>query len=580
MQKVLSEVARKLLIEERDLLARLEAALSRFGAAPADREALAAARRQLDELFLLVVVGEYNSGKSAFLNALLGGRFLAEGATPTTDQIHLVAYGPEKTVEQIRPSLRRLTFPVPWLQDINVVDTPGTNSVIREHQEITEAFVPRADLVLFVTSADRPFSESERQFLTGVRSWGKKIVIVINKMDILEDAGAAGEVTDFVRQQATILLGMSPVLFPVSIRQAQQAQAGDPTEAQKLLKASGFQALEKYIVETLDENERLALKLESPLGVAERLVETYAQAAGDQQDLLAGDLAAVDQIQTAMDGYAADSRHDFEFRLSRIDNILHDLHARGDRFFEEMIRPGRFFDLINAARLRSEFERQVIGEIHQQLEAEVASLIDWIVDRDHRQWQGITRQLAQRAGAHGDRIVGEIGGDFVSNRQSLLTSVGRTAREVVRDYDKDKEARRLTETVQNGLAIMGAVELGALGLGALLLHVMTRALDPLGIVAAGGIAILGLYILPARRRKAKADFDRKIGEIRSRMRSAMAEQFERELSNSLQRLREAVGPFTRFVRSESDRLEALREELDGVRSGLRSVRDRIRVQAR
>ena len=577
MQKVLSETARRLLIEERDLLGRLEAALSRFGAAAADREALAAARRQLDELFLLVVVGEYNSGKSAFLNALLGGRFLAEGATPTTDQIHVVAYGPEKTVEQIRPSLRRLTFPVPWLQEINVVDTPGTNSVIREHQEITEAFVPRADLILFVTSADRPFSESEKQFLTGVRAWGKKIVIVINKIDILEDAGAVGEVTDFVRQQATILLGLSPVLFPVSIRQAQQAQAGDPNEAQRLLKASGFPALEKYIVETLDENERLALKLESPLGVAERLVDNYSQAAVRQQDLLAGDLTAVDQIQTALEGYAADSRHDFEFRLSRIDNILHDLHARGDRFFEEMIRPGRFFDLINAARLRAEFERQVIGDIHQQLETEVGSLIDWMVDRDHRQWQGITRQLAQRAGAHGDRIVGEIGGEFVSNRQNLLTSVGRTARDVVRDYDKDKEARRLTETVQNGLAIMGAVELGALGLGALLLHVMTRALDPLGIVAAGGIAILGLYILPARRRKAKADFDRKIEEIRKRMRSAMAEQFEREISNSLQRIREAVSPFTRFVRSESDRLKELREELTGVASGLRSVRDRVRA---
>jgi hypothetical protein len=242
-----------------------------------------------------------------------------------------------------------------------------------------------------------------------------------------------------------------------------------------------------------------------------------------------------------------------------------------------MIRPGRFFDLINAARLRSEFERQVIGDIHQQLEAEVGSLIDWIVDRDHRQWQGITRQLGQRASAHGDRIVGEIGGEFISNRQSLLTSVGRTARDVVRDYDKDKEARRLTETVQNGLAIMGAVELGALGLGALLLHVMTRALDPLGIVAAGGIAILGLYILPARRRKAKADFDRKIGEIRSRMRTAMAEQFERELSNSMQRIREAVSPFTRFVRSESDRLEELRGELAGVGAGLRNLRDRIRV---
>ena len=250
---VLSETAQRLLIEERDLLARLEAALSRFGAARPTGGARRA-RRQLDELFLLVVVGEYNSGKSAFLNALLGGRFLAEGATPTTDQIHIVAYGPEKTVEQIRPSLRRLTFPVPWLQEINVVDTPGTNSVIREHQEITEAFVPRADLVLFVTSADRPFSESERQFLTGVRAWGKKIVIVINKIDILEDAGAVGEVTDFVRQQATNLLGMSPVLFPSPSAGPSRPRRGS-NEARKCCRRPDSSTRE-IIVETLDENER------------------------------------------------------------------------------------------------------------------------------------------------------------------------------------------------------------------------------------------------------------------------------------------------------------------------------------
>ncbi len=79
-----------------------------------------------------------------------------------------------------------MTYPVEWLRDINIVDTPGTNAVIRRHQEITEDFVPRADLVLFVTSADRPFSESERAFIERIREWGKKVVFVVNKIDILE----------------------------------------------------------------------------------------------------------------------------------------------------------------------------------------------------------------------------------------------------------------------------------------------------------------------------------------------------------------------------------------------------------
>jgi hypothetical protein len=62
--------------------------------------------------------------------------------------------------------------PVEFLRDIAIMDTPGTNSVVRQHQEITEDFIPRADLVLFITSIDRPLTESERQFLSYIQQWG------------------------------------------------------------------------------------------------------------------------------------------------------------------------------------------------------------------------------------------------------------------------------------------------------------------------------------------------------------------------------------------------------------------------
>ena len=74
--------------------------------------------------------------------------------------------------------------PVALLRDLQIVDTPGTNAIVREHERLTADFVPRADLVLFVTSADRPFTESERVFMESIRDWGKKIVIVLNKVDI------------------------------------------------------------------------------------------------------------------------------------------------------------------------------------------------------------------------------------------------------------------------------------------------------------------------------------------------------------------------------------------------------------
>jgi hypothetical protein len=116
-----------------------------------------------------VVVGEFNAGKSAVINALLGDRILDEGVTPTTSRIGLLRHGPAVFREAKGASLEIVTAPVEVLRELNIVDTPGTNAVLREHEALTREFVPRADLVLFVTSADRPFTESERAFLETIR---------------------------------------------------------------------------------------------------------------------------------------------------------------------------------------------------------------------------------------------------------------------------------------------------------------------------------------------------------------------------------------------------------------------------
>ena len=139
-----------------------------------------------------MIAGEFNSGKSSFINALLGERVLPEGVTPTTDRINLLRHGPEVTEHAVEAFLLERTHPAELLRELSVVDTPGTNAVIRRHEELTRDFVPRADLVLFVTSADRPFSESEREFLERIRDWGKKIVFIVNKIDILAGGCRAG----------------------------------------------------------------------------------------------------------------------------------------------------------------------------------------------------------------------------------------------------------------------------------------------------------------------------------------------------------------------------------------------------
>eukprot|EP00798_Chlamydomonas_sp_ICE-L_P015479 gene15479-21564_t len=82
------------------------------------------------------------------------------------------------------------------LQEISIVDTPGTNVILDRQQRLTEEYVPRADLVVFVMSADRPFSESEVKFLEYIRQWRKKVVFVVNKADMLSSIDEVEEVKE------------------------------------------------------------------------------------------------------------------------------------------------------------------------------------------------------------------------------------------------------------------------------------------------------------------------------------------------------------------------------------------------
>jgi predicted GTPase len=161
MHRVLEPALANQLSQTRDLLSSVRDALNDFGAAAADQTALASSIRQLDELFLLVVVGEFNAGKSAFINALLGIRCSRKGSRRTTAQIHLLIYGDAIRRETRPDGLQVVAAPAELLRDVHIVDTPGTNAIFREHERITAEFVPRSDFVLFVTSADRPFTESE-----------------------------------------------------------------------------------------------------------------------------------------------------------------------------------------------------------------------------------------------------------------------------------------------------------------------------------------------------------------------------------------------------------------------------------
>jgi small GTP-binding protein len=575
-RSILSDREQELRAREGELLDRLAGALERFGAdvAAADLQRFREAREQLSGLFLLVIAGEFNSGKSSFINALLGERVLPEGVTPTTDRINLLRHGPAVAEQSLEAFLLERTHPAELLREITVVDTPGTNAIIRRHEELTRDFVPRSDLVLFVTSADRPFTESERTFLEQIREWGKKIVFVINKIDILQRPEERAQVLDYVREHGTALLGEEPRIFPVSARLAMEARE---RAADDVWAASGFDAMEEYLLKTLDQEERVRLKLLNPLNVGLKLAVRYKQAAFERLKLLAQDIEALQSIDGQLALFHQEMLRDFEPRLARLELLLSEMEGRGVRFFEETIRLGRIRSLLDSEGVKRAFEREVIGETPQQLDAEVGRIIDWIVERNLQVWQDVSRFVDRRRLAqHQEGMLGEVPTTFSYNRQALLESVGRVSREVVGGYDRESEARAIANEVQGTFATTALAEAGAVGLGTLVATVVTgAAADVTGILLAAALAIGGFYLIPHKRRQATREFRHRIDELRSRLRDGLTRQVHQEIGQSTDRVNQAIAPYRRFVESQQQRINEARGELVATEDALLRLRTEI-----
>ncbi len=571
--QILTDAQESLLKDSRNLLNNLRASLIQFGATSEDHETLAQSIRQLDELFLLVVVGEFNSGKSAFINALLGQKLLKEGVTPTTTQINVLRYGETQERQVESENLHTLTAPVELLAELNIVDTPGTNAIIRQHEAITQQFVPRSDLVLFVTSADRPFTESERAFLERIRDWGKKVLIVLNKTDLFQNQEELDLVIAFINENARALLGISPEIFPISARLALRSKLGEP----ELWQTSRFEALEKYIQSTLDDKGRLTLKFMNPLGVGSYLVEKYLQVTLSRLELLKTDFTMLEDVDSQLALYQEDMRRDFNFRMSDIEKVLFEMEQRGQDYFDETLRLPRVFDLLNKSRIQKEFEQRVVADVPLRIEKKVNEMIDWLVEANLRQWQAVMDHLADRRRQHQERIIGDAaGGSFHYDREKLIDGVGREAQRVVDTYDRQAEARLMAEGAQTAVAALAATEVGAISLGALIaVLATTAAADATGIILASVIALLGLFIIPAKKRQAKADLREKIAHLREQLIQSLRTQFEQEMERGMHNIKDAIAPYSRFVRSEQAKLEEVQTNLAETKTGLESLKVKV-----
>ncbi|MEO8082392.1 MAG: dynamin family protein [Ardenticatenales bacterium] len=529
-------------------------------------------RQAADDLaapLLVVVVGEFNAGKSALINALLEGPYLTEGVTPTTAEVQWLVYSDNAGAAESRIDGDVLLRPLeaPRLAEMAIIDTPGTNAVVREHERLTREFVPRADLVLFVTSADRPFPESERDLLLLLHHWRRRTVIVVNKIDLVETTEQRQEIVQYVEHHAAAVLGAPVDVLAVSARRARAAQAAGSVDAD-------WRLLDDWLREHVADREGLRLKLASPLARAARIALESASDVASRRAVLNADgevLAAIGR-EAATSGRALKS--DFASRLDTIDARIQGVRERGEAFLDEHMRLVHLRALMNREALKSAFDAEVIGDTPVHVATDINAHIDWLIEQEETRWRSVRSRLAEVARSEPlQTLAGEGGPGFASRRQALLASIGQQAATALAAFDTDAESERLESAVREALAHTALLEVGAVGLG-LAITALT-AFDATGIAAGTALGVLGLAVLPYRRRRAAQLMRERLADLRADLRTRLSETFDAEVAAFDARMNDLLGPYQSFVDTEIEWLVATAGRLDELRARLTGLEERV-----
>jgi hypothetical protein len=387
------------------------------------------------------------------------------------------------------------------------------------------------------------------------------------------------EVRDFVLKYTAKILGDQPQLYPVSAKMAQRAQSEtNPDQRARLRSASRLDDLEQFISATLDDSTQLQLKFNNPLGVAEHLGDLSGQSLAGQTEALNEDKKTATALESVITEYERDLYNELTPRLAEVENILHRLEQRGLDFFDSTMRLNNVKSLVRGDRVRAQFEKQVLADVPQQIEDQVQRLIDWLVQKDLHEWQQVMSYLQRRRAENAERMVGELYSPRETRRRELIDTVGRSVQAIVDSYDRNKEASELAANVETAVAQTALLEVGAVSLGTLVtIAVLSSTLDITGILAAGTLAVVGFFVIPFKRKQAKDAFKEKMLTLRTNLVSALTSQFGRETREAIDRMKDGVAPYTRYVRSERERIDNATMSLAALRRQISELRARAQA---
>ncbi|PJF22289.1 MAG: hypothetical protein CUN56_06745 [Phototrophicales bacterium] len=458
----------------------------------ADRKRLMEIARDLQELFFLVVViGEFNAGKSTFINALLQDDVLPTGITPTTEVIELIRYSETPNLKprlHENNSLREWSHPNTGAPGVAIVDTPGTGSVFQQHEKVAKDFLHRSDLVIFVLSAKRAFAETERLYLEMAKNYGKKVILVVNQIDLLEPE-EQGKVRRFIEQQVKELLGIQPLIFMVSAKQARESQKALSTEEK-----GGVDAVRAHLRGTFAEAPPAKQKMLSQLETAETINQKYLELVRQKADLVKADAAKVREVEAELKEQSLGLDAQLTAARADLDQVFIGMRQRGLTFIEANLSIRKIGRAINREKLQAEFQDVVIGRALRDIHDATSGYINAVVDQSRLYWRSVIDRLNKMLELLEQEEISGLDANVYAEQREGLEEAIRIAEAELKSYSSG----RLLEEIQQEFQLnMSGFTTGVVtSLGGLTLMLIAAG-TPGPLFGAGAAALAGPVFVAA-----------------------------------------------------------------------------------
>ncbi len=557
---IINEKYIKIIEDTREILSQLHGNVKKHSN-PELEEKLISAIDNLESLFLVVFVGEFSTGKSTIINAIIGEKTLDEGITPTTDKISIIKYGEEKGVE-LKDGIATFTVNQKNLENLYIVDTPGTNVTIEQHEQITQNFIPRADIIFFTIGAERAVTGSESEYIKFLKDdWKKKIVFLLNKIDIASDDEEYNELIQHSTSELQRIFSIEPHIIPISAKREL-----DKSESLN----SGFDVLRKYLFETLSEDEKIRIKLNYSLDLSLKLAEETEISIEDNLLKINKDIQKLNDFESRIEGMKEDLIENSGQFTERIRSRLLEFKNRGIEFIDNLIRFENILKLIRKEKIAKEFEQKVSLQTVKEIEKDLDDMVAWtesssknIIDSSIRFY----RDSVESENAN-------ISTPFLQHRMKLIDTVRSELESKKAQIDPKLLGSNLVDTARNAVASVLGVQVGSLALGATVVSAFSSFIvDITGILATLTIMATAFAILPKKRSNAMKEFSAKVDNLSTELITSIKSQFTRDMDNVKLQIVDSMSPLRNFYKAEEQKLIDSKEQILFIKKKIKDIKE-------